>query len=103
MPVPPVGQLNRAIIWPVIGKTKPKSRSPSSAPNPMTEYAGVSTRKYVLSTDPRAFQQYAAIEYHGRPLEIAPFSAAAKKIASFFDGPRVGPSDKARALVSDDR
>jgi hypothetical protein len=55
--VPRVGQLNRAFLWPVLGKKKRKSGSPSSAPNPMTEYTGNGTHKYVLSTDPRAFQQ----------------------------------------------
>jgi hypothetical protein len=55
--VPTIGQLNRAFLWPVIGKTKCKSGSSSSAPNPMTKYRGKGTHKYVLSTDPRAFQQ----------------------------------------------
>jgi hypothetical protein len=35
------------------------------------EYAGKGSRKYTLSSDPRAYEQYGTIEYRGRPFIIA--------------------------------
>jgi hypothetical protein len=46
-------------------------------PNSVVQYAGAGTRKYILSTNPRAFQQFGTIEYRGRLFEVAPNNSAA--------------------------
>jgi hypothetical protein len=48
------GAVERARAW----KQGPP---PEVKPNLMTEYAGAGTRRYTLSTDPRAYDQYATV------------------------------------------
>jgi hypothetical protein len=43
---------------------------PPPEPNLMTEYAGTGTRRYVLSDDPRAFDQCGTTVYRGRPFSV---------------------------------
>ena len=38
---------------------------------PSQEYEGRGSRKYILSSDPRAYEQFGTIEYPGRPFVIA--------------------------------
>jgi hypothetical protein len=48
---------------------------PEARPNLMTEYAGTSTRHYVLSDDPRAYQQYATITPSSLRFVVEPIPA----------------------------
>jgi hypothetical protein len=51
------------------------NRGPEARPNLMTEYAGTGTRRYVLSDDPRAYQQYATITPSSLRFVVEPIPA----------------------------
>jgi hypothetical protein len=58
-PGPETGAISR-YTTPTALKPPPRHEVRS---NPMTEYAGTGTRRYVLSDEPRAFDQYGTFEY----------------------------------------
>ena len=60
-PGPETGAISR-YTTPTALKPPPRHEVRS---NPMTEYAGTGTRRYVLSDEPRAFDQYGTFEYRG--------------------------------------
>jgi DNA-binding transcriptional regulator YhcF (GntR family) len=52
------------------GNTLSYQVPPAKPAGPMTEYAGTGTRRYLLSDEPRAFEQFGTVEYRGRPFLI---------------------------------